>query len=183
MCLLKAVNIMRTRCAHQANTAVLDILRKKALTISGASLSLEEWISVLSEQYPTFKFLSLVLKYQRGILLFIRANRERKISLMVSALKKSVLLFFAFDHYNYARWISLFIQDLETLPKRIKAEFEMGHFAINRSCHRSSSLRIDYAHEQINKKIKRVLGSPWSHGKSSKVREIDGSWPRTMQSS
>ena len=31
----------------------------------------------------------------------------------------------------------------------------MGRFAINKSYHRSSSLPIDHAHEQINKKIKK----------------------------
>ena len=31
MCLLKAVNVMRTRYAHQVSAAVLDILRKKSL--------------------------------------------------------------------------------------------------------------------------------------------------------
>ena len=76
-----------------------------------------------------------------------------------------------------------FIQDLETLPNRVKAEFEMGRFVVNRCCHSSSSLPIDHAHEQMNKKIKGVWGSHWSHGKSSNVREIDNCWPRTMQSS
>ena len=135
----------------------------------------------MSEQYPTFKFWSLVLKYQKGILLFIRANQEREINLRELV---NQILFFAFDHYNYARWISLFIQDLETLPKRIKAEFEMGCFVSNRSCHRSFSLPIDHSHEQKKKKkIKGVWGSHWSHGTSSNVREMDGSWSRTMQSS
>ena len=133
----------------------------------------------MSEQYPTFKFWSLVLKYQRGIFLFIRANLERKINL-----KKLMNLFFAFDHYSYARWIPLFfIQDLETLPKRVKVEFEIGRFVVDRSCHHSSSLPIDHAHEQMNRKIKGVWGSHWSHGKSSNVREIDNCWPRNMQSS
>ena len=31
MCLLKVVNVMRTRYAHQVTTAVFDILRKKSL--------------------------------------------------------------------------------------------------------------------------------------------------------
>ena len=31
MCLLKAVNVLRTRYAYQVTTAVLDILRKKSL--------------------------------------------------------------------------------------------------------------------------------------------------------
>ena len=33
MCILKAVNTMSTRYAHQVTTAVLDILRNKSLTV------------------------------------------------------------------------------------------------------------------------------------------------------
>ena len=73
---------------------------------------------------------------------------------MIRALKELVHLSFAFDHHNYARWIPVFIQDLETLTKRVKAEFEMAHFVIIRSCF--SSLPIDKAQEQNKKKIKGV---------------------------
>ena len=59
----------------------------------------------------------------------------------------------------------------------------MGRFVVNRSCHRSSSLPIDHAHEQMNKKIKGVWVSHWSHANSSNIRQIDNCWPRTMQSS
>ena len=74
-------------------------------------------------------------------------------------------------HFLFKIWM--------TLSKKVKAEFEMGRFVVKRSCHRSSSLPI----EQMNKKIKGVWGSHWSHGKSSNVREMDNCWPRTMQSS
>ena len=114
--------------------------------------------------------------------LFIRANREPKINLMISALKELVYLFFAFDYYNYARWITLFNQVL-ILPKSVKAELETGRFIINRSCHRSSSLPIDHAHEQMNKKFKGVWEKGCSHGKSSNIREMDGRWPRAMHTS
>ena len=43
---------------------------------------------------------------------------------MINALKDFLHLFFAFDHYNYARWDSTFFQDFETLPERVRAEFE-----------------------------------------------------------
>ena len=39
----------------------------------------------------------------------------------------------------------------------------------NRSCHRSSSLSIDHAHEQMNKKIKGVWGSHWSPENSQMI--------------
>ena len=77
---------------------------------------------------------------------------------MISALKELVNLFFDFDHHNYARWMPVFIQDLETFPKSVKTESEIRHFVINRSCHRSSCLPIDHAHEQMNKKLKGVGG-------------------------
>ena len=78
---------------------------------------------------------------------------------------------------------SSFFQALETLPKRFRAEFEMGRFVVNRSCHRPFSLPIEHAHDQMNKKIKGVRGSHWSHRKSSNDREMGCSWPRTKQSS
>ena len=114
--------------------------------------------------------------------LFIRANREPKINLMISALKELVYLFFAFDHYNYARWITLFNQVL-ILPKSVKEELETGRFIINRSCHRSSSLPIDHAQVPMNKIIKGVRESRCFHRKSSNIREMDGSWPRTIHTS
>ena len=85
---------MRTRYTHQVTTEALVILRKKSLslTVDGASLSLEEWISVLSEQYATFKFWSLVLKYQRGTFLFIRAKQERKMIPPIELVHCSLLL-------------------------------------------------------------------------------------------
>ena len=77
-------------------------------------------------------------------------------NLMIIVLIELVRLFFAFDHNNHSKWIRLFFQELETLPKRFRAEFEMGRFVINRSCHRSSSLPIDHAHEQMTKENKGV---------------------------
>ena len=94
---------------------------------------------------------------------------------MISALKEFLHLLFAFGHDNYSRWIPFFIPDLETLPKRVKLDFEMERFLVNTSCHRSSSLPFDHAHEQMNNKIKRVWGSHWFPRKSSNVREMDGS--------
>ena len=78
---------------------------------------------------------------------------------MISALKELVHLFFALDHHNYAKWIPIFIQDLENLPETTNEEFRRGHFAVNRSNRRFSSIPIDHAHEQVNKKIKGVGGA------------------------
>ncbi len=77
---------------------------------------------------------------------------------MVATLKELVLLFFALDHQNYATWVSVFIRDLESLPSSIQEEFEAGHWTISRNNHRYSSIPIDHAHEQANKRVKGVGG-------------------------
>ena len=73
---------------------------------------------------------------------------------MVATLQKLALRFFALDHQNYARWIPIFIRDVEGLPDSIQEEFKKEHCTISRSNHRFSSLPIDQAHEQANKRVK-----------------------------
>lgn len=155
---LKASNAMRTRYAHQVTLVVLDSLLKRAYEDSGKKMALEDWVVEASQQSPTFKFWLLVHKYQQIIFMFIRAHRERKLELMVTTLRKLVPLFFALDHQNYARWIPIFIRDLEVLPDSIQLEFEKGYWTITRSNRRFSSLPVDQAHEQANKRVKGVGG-------------------------
>ena len=155
---LKATNVMRTRYAHQVTIVVLDSLLNRAHEDSGTALDIEDWVVAASQESPTFRFWLLVHKYQQIIFMFIRAHRERKLELMVTTLRKLVPLFFALDHQNYSRWIPIFIRDLEALPDSIQEEFEKGHWTITRSNRRFSSLPIDHAHEQANKRVKGVGG-------------------------
>lgn len=155
---LKATNVMRTRYAHQVTVVVLDSLLKRAHKDSGTELAFAEWVQVASEESPTFKFWFLIHKYETLIFMFIRSHRERKFPLMVSALRKLVILFFALDHQNYARWLPVFIRDLESLPQSILEEFCQGYWTITRSNRRFSSLPVDHAHEQANKRVKGVGG-------------------------
>jgi hypothetical protein len=155
---LKASNVMRTRYAHQVTVVVLDSLLKRAYEDSGTEVAREDWVVVASQESPTFKFWLLVHKYQQIIFMFIRAHRERKFELMVTTLRKLVPLFFALDHQNYARWLPILIRDLEVLPESIQVEFEKGHWTITRSNRRFSSIPIDHAHEQANKRVKGVGG-------------------------
>ena len=90
--------------------------------------------------------------------MFIRAHRERKFELMVTTLKMLVPLFFALDHQNYARWMPVFIRNMERLPYTIQEEFDNGNWTVSRSNRRFSALPIDQAHEQANKPVKGVGG-------------------------
>ena len=155
---LKAFNVMRTRYAHQVTVMVLDSLLKRGYEDSGTEMAVEDWVVVASQQSSTFKFWLLVHKYQQIIFMFIWAHREQKLELMVTTLQKLVPRFFALDHQNYARWVPIFNRDLEGLPDSIQEEFKKGHWTITRSNHHFSSLPIDQAHEQANKRVKGVGG-------------------------
>ena len=155
---LKANDPMRTRYAHQITVVVLDYLLKLAYEDDESEMTFDNWVCVACKEKPTVQFWLLIHKYEQLIFMFIRSHRERKFTLMVATLRKLVLLFFALDHQNYARWVSVFIRDLESLPSSIQEEFEAGHWTISRSNHRYSSIPIDQAHEQANKRVKGVGG-------------------------
>ena len=84
------------------------------------------------------------MKYQQLVLLFVRTHRQRNVRLFVETVKALVETWFALDHHNYARWLPVFIADLESLPSSDLVEFEgNGHWTINRL----SAIGIDHAHE------------------------------------
>ena len=69
--------------------------------------------------------------------------------------------FFTFDQYNYARWITVHIQDLLTLPvtcPQVYQEFIEGKCVVQISNKESSRIHYDHAHEQSNKTIKSISG-------------------------
>ena len=75
-------------------------------------------------------------------------------------------LFFSLDHQNYARWPPIHIRDLEVLPDSIQVEFDQGYWMITWKNRHFSSIPIDHAHNQANKRVKGVGGmiGPWHPG-------------------
>jgi hypothetical protein len=155
---LTASNVMGTRYVHQVTVVVLDSILRQAYDHSGSDKAFDDWAVEASQSSPTFRFWRIVHMYQQIILMFIRAHRERKFELLLTTLRMLVPLFFSLDHQNYARWVPIFIRDMERLPTNIQEQFDKGHWTINRSNRRFSSLPIDHAHEQANKRVKGVGG-------------------------
>ena len=58
--------------------------------------------------------------------------REANLVLFIAVLQKLAPQFFSTDHTSYARWLSVFIHDLETLPvtnPNLYRVFRAGKFA------------------------------------------------------
>ena len=87
--------------------------------------------------------------------------REGNFKLFVKILTSLVKCFFIFHHYHYARWVSVHVQDLLSLPitcPRLYQEFERGNFVVQISGREFSRIHYDQAHEQSNKTIKSIKG-------------------------
>ena len=86
-----------------------------------------------------------------GYLLFLRSIRSRKFSLYVHSLGNFLPGTFVFDHYNYARWISVHHYDIGMLQESnssIFHEFEAnGNFVVSRTKNAFSSMGLDQRHE------------------------------------
>ena len=65
--------------------------------------------------------------------------------------------FFALDHPNYARWLSIHVGDIVALQDNepsVFEQFENGNFVVNKSGNRFSSIPIHHEDEQNNKCVK-----------------------------
>ena len=56
------------------------------------------------------------------ISIFIQSERERDFSLHVQVLKSIMKYIFAFNHYNYGRWLTIHVDDM------MKLEFCLSEF-------------------------------------------------------
>ena len=91
---------------------------------SGHKGPLEDWFSDFEKESPTAAFWILIRRYQILIFMFIRSHRENQFKLMLDTLRMLAPLFFAMDHHNYAKWIAVFIGDLENLPASFENEYD-----------------------------------------------------------
>ena len=102
----------------------------------------------------------LTIKFQIDNLVFIKSMRESNFKFFAKILISLEKWFFIFDHYSYARWLSVHIQDLLSLLityPQLYQEFDRGNFVIQISGRYFSRINYDQVHEQSNKTIKYII--------------------------
>ena len=152
---LNVAHLARTRHAHQVTITALYKLQQEAYLQSNTNISLLAWRDKMCQSSPTFMFWDFILRYEKLILIFVAAHREKKFPLYVEVLEKLTPLFFAMDHVNYARWMPVHIRDMLHLPESIRIEFEkQGHWVLSKTNNLFSAIPIDQAHEQENANVK-----------------------------
>lgn len=88
-----------------------------------------------------------MLQHQLAVHVFVQSIQVRDFQLYVQALTKPAHWFFALDHFNYARWISVHLRDIMILSRLhplIFAEFHKGHFTDEKASHAFSKIAMDH---------------------------------------
>ena len=152
-------HIKKSRYTVQVVLACLYKMLKIAHEHSGTSLDLTEWAESQCEN-SMFNYWYNIMLFQMNILLFVRSYRENNQMLNLSSMEKAVPLAFALDHYHYARWLPVFIQDLKLLsiedPYLFKTIGE--NVSVTTTDAKFSKMAFDQKHEQMNKEIKSRSG-------------------------
>lgn len=134
--ILKVSHVKKSRTANEITAAALYMLVAEAHTANSPDVSFESWVNEQTIKIPMFRFWLTLLNLEILLLSFVRSLRERNYSLFRECLKQMLPWFFIIDHHNYARWLSVHVADLESLPTSapdVHAEFCNGNFALRKT--------------------------------------------------
>ena len=158
---LKSSHVKRTRYAHQVTLKVLLEMERDAFKRSGFD-TYEDWRASRIEESATALYWFTVIDLQAMLFMFVRSLRESNFQLYFNTLIQMLPWFFALDHTNYARWLTVYIDDIKEIKKNsspLYTEFCKGKFTLNKTQRLFSSMGEYQAHEQHNKVIKESGGA------------------------
>ena len=104
----------------------------------------------------------MVINLQIEILVFVRSIREGNFHVYVQSLRNLSECFFALDHTNYTRWLTILVFDLISLPithPNVYQQMLKGLFNFAKTKRTFSQMALNQVHEQNNKIIKGVGGA------------------------
>jgi hypothetical protein len=112
--------IKRSRNAHHITAAVLHIKLKDAYTTylseTDEPLLFADWCSAQCEEVPQFLYWYKGLQLELIAFTFLHAVRTGNFPLYKEAITEVIPLCFMFNHTHYARWLSVHLHDLLSLP-------------------------------------------------------------------
>jgi len=65
------------------------------------------WCEQMEEKYAQFRYWSITLKMELTLMVFLKSIRIGDFQLYKDSIKSMLSWFFALDHYNYARWLTI----------------------------------------------------------------------------
>ena len=99
---------------------------------------------------PNFKFWWSYMQMMQILLLFTRAQRDGIWDLHLSAFQSMLPYFMRYNHTNYARWGTVYLNEMHQLPPEVKTEFDAGNCVVKRTPHRFNQVDPDQSQEWLN---------------------------------
>src|SRR6267154_5364911 len=84
------------------------------------------------------------------LLEFTRAQRNGIWDLHLSSFRSMLPYFFTYNRTNYARWGTLYLNEMHHLPPEVEDEFQKGNFVVKRSNRKFNQVDPDHSQEWLN---------------------------------
>lgn len=98
-------------------------------------ISFADWAIKKSETSINANYWFQVMELETLLFMLVKSLREANFHLFCKTLKTILPWVFALDHFNYSRWLSVFIRDLERLPEHndLLQSFRDEAFTVDKS--------------------------------------------------
>ena len=151
-------HIKKARYALQVVSVCLYKLLHQAHQDAKTDLCLEQWAT--TQESVMFRYWHGVLIHQINTLMLVRSFRESNLHLLIGCCEKLAELCFSLDHFNYARALAIFVQDLKVMSVQNRKLFDdLSHnLSVTSTNTPFSKIAYDQCHEQNNKDIKSSSG-------------------------
>jgi len=105
---------------------------------------------VTSKSNPNFKFWWEYMQMVEILLHFTRAQREGNWKLHLEAFRCMLPYFMRYNHTNYARWGTIYLNEMHQLPPQVEEEFLQGNFVVKRARQNFNQVDPDQSQEWLN---------------------------------
>ena len=109
-----------------------------------------EFVKVLKEEDPNTEFWWNYMEKVSSLLYFTRAQRDGLWELHLYAFRHMLPCFFRYDHVNYARWGTVYLDEMAKLPPDILCEFQQGTCVVMHATRRFNQVSPDHITEWLN---------------------------------
>ncbi|KAL8600360.1 hypothetical protein ACOMHN_013575 [Nucella lapillus] len=103
-----------------------------------------------TKENPNFKLWWSYMQMVQILLLFTRAQRDGFWELHLSAFQSMLTYFMRYNHTDYARWGTVYLNEMHQLPPEVKSEFDAGNFVVKRTPHSFNQVDPHQSQEWLN---------------------------------
>jgi hypothetical protein len=121
-----------------------------SLKSSAGQDAFDDFVKQKSEENVNFLFWWSYMEMVSILLMFTRAQRDGSWELYMHSFRLMMPYFFRYDHYNYARWGSVFIAEMDQLPTEVLGEFNSGNFVVKWNARKFNQVSPDHSLEWLN---------------------------------